>query len=83
MVKACNYCAYQERTQQEVRDKLYDLGLFSDEVEDVLSQLITANFVNEERYAKAFASGKFRLKRWGRQKILFELKRRKIYSLLY
>jgi regulatory protein len=78
MVKACNYCAYQERTQQEVRDKLYDLGLFSDEVEDVLSQLITANFVNEERYAKAFASGKFRLKRWGRQKILFELKRRKI-----
>jgi regulatory protein len=77
-VKAGNYCAYQERTQQEVRDKLYNLGLYRDEVEDVLSQLITENFVNEERFAKAFASGKFRLKRWGRQKILFELKRRKI-----
>lgn len=77
-VKAGNYCAYQERTQQEVRDKLYNLGLYKDEVEEVLTQLITENFVNEERFAKAFANGKFRLKRWGRQKILFELKRRKI-----
>jgi regulatory protein len=77
-IKAGNYCAYQERTQQEVRDKLYDLGLYKDEVEEVLTQLITENFVNEERFAKSFASGKFRLKHWGRQKISFELKRRKI-----
>ena len=77
-IKAGNYCAYQERTQQEVRDKLYNLGLYQDEVEDVLTQLITENFVNEERFAKTFASGKFHLKHWGRVKISFELKRRKI-----
>jgi regulatory protein len=77
-LKAGRYCAYQERTQQEVRDKLYSLGLHRDEVEDVLTQLITENFVNEERFAKSYALGKFRLKHWGRVKIAFELKRKNI-----
>lgn len=77
-IKAGNYCAYQERTQQEVRNKLYNLGLYSDEVEEVLSELITENFVNEERYAKAFARGKFRYKQWGRKKIIYALKQKKI-----
>lgn len=78
--KAGNYCAYQERTQQEVRDKLYKLGLYSDEVEEVLTELITENYVNEERYAKTFASGKFNLKHWGRKKISYELKHKNISS---
>ncbi len=77
-IKAGTYCAYQERTQQEVRDKLYSLGLHRDEVEEVLSELIIENFVNEERFARTFASGKFRLKRWGKKKIVYELKHRNI-----
>lgn len=77
-IKAGNYCAYQERTQQEVRDKLYGLGLYRDEVEDVLSDLIGENFVNEERFAKSYARGKFSLKKWGKQKIIFELKKRNL-----
>jgi len=77
-VKAANFCVYQERTQQEVRDKLYKLGLFSDEVEQTLSELISENFVNEERFAIAFANGRFKLKHWGKSKISFELKKRKI-----
>ena len=72
-VKAANYCAYQERTQQQVRDKLYSLGLRPDDVEEVLTSLITENFINEERFAKSFASGKFRLKKWGKVKIRFHL----------
>lgn len=72
-VKAANYCAYQERTQQQVRDKLYSLGLRPDDVEEILTSLIIDNFVNEERFAKAFASGKFRLKKWGKVKIKFHL----------
>jgi len=79
-VKAGNYCAYQERTHQEVRNKLYELGLYSDEVEEVLTELITENYVNEERFACTFASGKFRLKHWGRRKIIYELKHRNISS---
>ena len=76
--KAGLYCAYQERTHQEVRSKLYALGLYRDEVEQVLTDLITENFVNEERFAKAFAGGKFRIKHWGRRKIIYALKRKNI-----
>lgn len=79
-VKAGNYCAYQERTQQEVRDRLFKLGLYGDEVEEVLTELITENYVNEERFAKTFASGKFHLKHWGKVKISYELKHRNISS---
>ena len=79
-IKAGNYCAYQERTQQEVRDKLYSLGLYKDEVEEILTELIIEKFVDEERYAKAFASGKFRLKQWGRTKISYALKQKKMSS---
>ena len=76
--KAESYCAYQERAQQEVRDKLYEWGLWPEAVEDIIAKLITSNFINEERFAKAFAGGKFRIKKWGRVKIKIELKKRKI-----
>ena len=67
--KAEAYCAYQERSQQEVRDKLYLWGLHRADVEEVIAGLITDNFLNEERFAMAYASGKFRINGWGRQKI--------------
>ena len=75
-VKAAKYCAYQERTQQEVRDKLYSYGLYSDAVEEVLSELISEGFVNEERFAQAFARGKFRNNKWGRIKIEIGLRQK-------
>ena len=77
-IKAQNSCAYQERCQQEMRDKLYEWGLYSNDVENIIANLISDNFLNEERFAKAFAGGKFRIKKWGRVKIKIELKRRKI-----
>lgn len=78
LIRAQMACAYQERCQQEMRDKLYEWGLFSDAVENIIAQLITDNFLNEERFAKAFAGGKFRIKKWGRVKIKIGLKKRKI-----
>jgi regulatory protein len=77
-VKIGAFCAYQERCQQEVRDKLFSYGLHSDEVEELITFLITDGYLNEERFAQAFVGGKFRLKKWGRNKILQELKVRKI-----
>jgi regulatory protein len=68
-VKIASFCAYQERTQQEVRQKLYEYGIKSDEVEVIIVKLIGDNFLNEERFAKAYAGGKFRIKKWGRLKI--------------
>jgi regulatory protein len=80
--KAANYCAYQERSQQEVRDKLYDWGLWTSAVENIISQLIGDSFLNEERFAKAYATGKFKQKGWGRNKIKQGLKFKKVPDVL-
>jgi len=69
LARIYRYCAYQERSHQEVKNKLYEFGLYSSEVDETLSRLITEGFLNEERFAKAFAGGKFRMKKWGRLKI--------------
>ncbi|MFZ2906933.1 MAG: RecX family transcriptional regulator [Cyclobacteriaceae bacterium] len=71
--KALRYCAYQERSHREVRNKLYELGLSTSWVDELLAYLITEGFLNEERFAKAFAGGKFRTKKWGRIKIKYAL----------
>jgi regulatory protein len=76
--KAEAWCAYQERCQQELRDKLYSWGLWPEAVEELISDLISRNFLNEERYAIAFAGGKFRIKKWGRVKIRLELKKKRL-----
>lgn len=76
--KAESYCAYQERAQQEVRDKLYSWGLHQDEVENIIAQLIEDNFLNEERFAKAYVLGKFRMKGWGKIKIKMHLKAKRV-----
>jgi len=78
IIKAQMACAYQERCQQEMRDKLYEWGLHGNDVENIIASLISDNFLNEERFSIAFAGGKFRIKKWGRVKIKIELKRRKI-----
>ncbi|WP_442588243.1 regulatory protein RecX [Pedobacter sp. AW31-3R] len=72
--KAESYCAYQERSQQELRNKLYDWGLWKDDVEEIISDLIQNNFLNEERFAMAYVSGKFNIKKWGKIKIRQGLK---------
>lgn len=78
LLKAASYCAYQERCHAEVEAKLTEWGFFGIDAQQVILQLIEQNYLNEERFAKAFAGGKFRVKSWGRQKIIRELKLRKI-----
>jgi regulatory protein len=78
LAKAKHYCAYQERSHTEVKEKLYSFGLRKTDVEMILSQLIEENYLNEERFAKQFAGGKFRIKKWGRVKIVHELKQKRI-----
>jgi regulatory protein len=78
LAKIQDWCAYQERCQQEVRDKLYGYGLHSADVENIISKLVSDNYVNEERFAKTYAGGKFRIKKWGRYKIKVALKNKRI-----
>jgi len=76
--KIRHYCGYQERCHTEVKEKLYSLGLWKKDVEEILSQLIEENYLNEERFAVQFAGGKFRMKQWGKVKIQYELKQKRI-----
>ncbi|MDA9563122.1 RecX family transcriptional regulator [Flavobacteriales bacterium] len=78
LVRAQKYCAYQERCHQEVKSKLYDWGLYSEDVDNIIVTLIQEDFLNEERFAASFVRGKFRIKKWGRIKILAELGKRNI-----
>lgn len=76
--KIMSWCAYQERSQHETRNKLDGYGLSSEDTEAIIANLISENFLNEERFATAFASGKFRIKHWGKNKIKVELKKHRV-----
>jgi regulatory protein len=81
--KLRQYCAYQERSHYEVQQKLYQLGVRKAEHDEIISTLIEEDYLNEGRFAKAFAGGKFRMKDWGRKKIYYALKEKKVseYSI--
>ena len=72
------YCSYQERCHAETKENLYSLGLFKNDVDRIVSLLIEEGYLNEERFAAAYARGKFRMKHWGRVKIKYELKQRRV-----
>lgn len=72
--RAAKYCAYQERSQREVSSKLKEWGLSDEYAENILAELISQGYLNEERFAVSFVRGKFRVKKWGRLKIKSELK---------
>lgn len=78
-----NYCAYQERCHKEVRAKLKDMKMIPEAIDTIIVNLIKDNYLSEERFAKAFVRGKFRIKRWGRNRLIRELKFREIskYSI--
>jgi len=73
------YCAYQERCHMEVTIKLKSWGLIQEAIDLLIVELIQHNFLNEERYARSFARGKFRIKKWGKIKIRTALKKRDVY----
>ena len=72
------YCIYQDRCHQEVLDKLHKMHMITEAQEVILYHLLQHNFLNEERFAKSFARGKFYYKKWGKIKITNQLKFKKI-----
>ena len=72
------YCAYQDRCHQEVEKKLKEFRLIPEARELILIHLIQNDFLNEQRFAESFARGKFRIKKWGKKRIVQELKFREI-----
>jgi len=74
--KLRHYCAYQERAHSEVKEKLAGYGIYYEDAEEIISSLIQDNYLNEERFARQFAGGKFRMKQWGKRKIIYHLKQK-------
>lgn len=78
LAKIEHFCAYRERCPQEVHRKMRDLGLSGEIAEQIYKVLLGDGFVDEARFAQAFAGGKFRINHWGRVRIRLELQRRDI-----
>lgn len=73
-----HYCAYQDRCHKEVVDKLRGMGMIPIAIDNIIAHLIANRFLNEERFSKSFARGKFQIKKWGKNRIVRELKARGI-----
>ena len=78
LAKAQRYCSVQDRCHSEMRTKLYEWGASGEMIDAILASLVADRFLDEERYAKSYARGKFRMKQWGRIKIKMELKQKGI-----
>jgi len=78
--KLMHYCAYRDRSQKEVENKLDEMRMIPEAKEKIIISLMQENFLNEERFARSFVRGKFRIKKWGRIKITQELKKKEISS---
>ncbi len=82
LAKLQRYCAYQDRCHKEVAQKLKDMQMIPKASEQIITTLIEENFLNEERFAMAFVRGKFKIKKWGRRRLISELKQRNISNYL-
>ena len=76
--RARSFCRYQQRSLSEVKEKLYSFSLPNKDIEGLMTQLIAEKYLNEEDFATAFARGKFRMKQWGKVKIKYELRLKKV-----
>ena len=73
-----SYCAYQERCHQEVVQKLTGMYMIPEAIDVIMVHLLQHNFLNEERFAKTFVSGKFKIKNWGKRRLAYELKKKDV-----
>jgi regulatory protein len=82
LVKLRHFCAFQERCIHDVEEKLREWKVDHKHVEKIIEQLIREDYLNEERFARGFAGGKFRINHWGKTKIIYELERRQVPDLI-
>jgi regulatory protein len=76
--KLRHYCRYQARCHHEVKNKLFELGVDKNDYEEMIIELVEENYLDEERFAIAFAIGKFKMKQWGKNRIRYSLKEKMV-----
>lgn len=82
LTKLQRYCAYQDRCHKEVVTKLQSMHMIPEAIDHIVGKLIHDKFLNEERFAKSFARGKFKYKNWGKRRIVLELKQRELSKFM-
>jgi regulatory protein len=82
LTKIRSFCSYQERCIHDLEEKLMEWKVGHKHVEKIIEQLIKEDYLNEERFARSFAGGKFRINHWGKTKIIYELERRQVPDLI-
>ncbi|MEP6616330.1 MAG: regulatory protein RecX [Ginsengibacter sp.] len=80
ILKIRQFCAYQERCDSEVREKLNSMDITGIQADKIVADLVRGSYLNDERFATHFAGSKFRLKKWGRIKIRYALQVKKIHA---
>jgi len=76
-----HYCSYQERCHKEVEQKLKDMNMIPEAKNLIILHLLENNFLNEERFAKTYVRGKFKIKKWGKRRLTLELKKKDVSKI--
>jgi len=76
--KAALLCSRSEKCISEIQEKLKLFGLSVEESEPVIKKLVDEKYIDDERFARAFVKDKFRFNHWGKQKIEYMLRAKKI-----
>jgi regulatory protein len=82
LTKIRGFCAFQERCIHDVEEKLKEWKVGQKHLENIIEQLIKEDYLNEERFARSYAGGKFRINHWGKTKIIYELEKRQVPDLI-
>lgn len=82
LAKLRSFCAYQERCIHDVTEKLEEWRIGQKRAEKIIEKLIKEDYLNEERFARTYAGGKFRINHWGKTKIIYELEKRQVPDLI-
>ncbi len=81
--KIASFCAYQDRSKVEIVEKIEELEIPDEEWEEIFAFLKKEKYWDEERFVRSFVGGKFRVKKWGKRKIAYEIYKHKISSALF
>lgn len=80
--KAMAICSKAEKCVSDIQIKLDEWGIESADAHNIIKTLILEKFIDQERYARYFVRDKFRFNQWGKVKIVFMLKSKKIPAAL-
>lgn len=69
LYRLTSLCAGSEQCEHSLREKMQKWGLAADVADRIIDRLYDEKYIDESRFANAYARDKMRYNHWGRQKI--------------